>query len=168
LHVLASARMELLVQSAIAEERGKNASHGYDSDDGELYGDTLDWPATVSVPIVPAYLPPSAPIEHEVHLRAHTPLSDVPAKKKQSGSHIRRRKSRDAKTLLLGQCPSAKTSMKVIRPSRPLETKLTTESLPVSQGAYRATHKQPVDVLAPYTINELVQLGFTVVEWDGM
>jgi hypothetical protein len=156
------------VQSAITEEREKNPSHGDDGDDGGLYGDTLDWPAPVSVPTVPVSLPRSAPFEQKVHPRAHTPPSDVPANKKQSGSHARRRKSRDAKTLLLGQRPSAKTSMKVVRPSIPLETDLTTKSLPVSQGAYGATHEQPVDASIPYTINELVQLGFTVVGWDGM
>jgi hypothetical protein len=49
--------------------------------------------------------------------------------------------------------------MKVVRPSRPLETDLTTESLPISQGTYGATHEQPVNMSTPYTINELVHVS---------
>ncbi|KAJ7472627.1 hypothetical protein FB451DRAFT_1134182 [Mycena latifolia] len=173
----------------LAESVERECVHGDDPDeDHEDEDDDADSPAPdplneVDALYPPPPLPPPADPWNEVDdtyppPRAHsqprrTALDDMrEGKKPLTRSHRNRKEKRAQKKLEEGHVPRRSTFGKHVRAAlvQPLKAAIDASTLPAAHGGYAAKTAGASEVRGSKrrrTLDELVQLGFQVVKWNG-
>lgn len=88
---------------------------------------------------------------------------------KQSRSNFNRRKKRNAAFHVggSGHTPSERTLRDAAVTAASIPTTLRTEDLPVKHGAYTAQIAKLADPQRVWSVDDLIEAGFELVEWDG-
>lgn len=85
-----------------------------------------------------------------------------------SRNHAKRRHKRDSLFRQQGHAPRLDIAQQIVTRAPPVLTQLVTEKLPSAKGAYVGKNGNPKGATKKYSVADLVEEGFELIEWDGL